>query len=148
MSKSKSFEFGLCETSCEVNDHLDRGLTNEIISHFAGEFKATAMRVWLRFHEFARCDENDNVTIIEERAKKLRTYLDLLKSKGVKDFSLLSWSFLYPADFHCTDGWAVPDPTKETEKYVRFLNVQRKLYELIAKQFPDICFSARKTLTM
>ena len=140
MSKSTSFEFGLCETSCEVNDHLDRGLTNEIISHFAGEFKATAMRVWLRFHEFARCDSNDNVTIIEERAKKLRTYLDLLKAKGVKDFSLLSWSFLYPEDFHCTDGWAVPDPKKETEKYIRFLNVQRKLYELIAEQFPDICY--------
>ena len=140
MTKSKSFEIGLCETSCEVNDHLDRGLTNEIISHFAGEFKATAMRVWLRFHEFARCDSNDNVTIIEERAKKLRAYLDALKAKGVKDFCLLSWSFLHPEDFNCEDGWAVPDPVKETEKYVRFLNVQRKLYELIAEQFPDICY--------
>ncbi len=140
MSKSKSFEIGLCETSCEVNDHLDRGLTNEIISHFAGEFKATAMRVWLRFHEFARCDSNDNVVIIEERAKKLRAYLDSLKAKGVKDFSLLSWSFLYPEDFNCADGWAVPDPVKERDKYVRFLNVQRKLYGLIAKQFPDICY--------
>ena len=81
MSKSTSFELGLCETSCEVNDHLDRGLTNEIISHFAGEFKVTTMRVWLRFHEFAHCDKNDNVTIIEERAKKLRIYLDALKAK-------------------------------------------------------------------
>ena len=140
MCKSNNFEFGLCETSCEVNDRLDRGLTNEIIAHFAGEFKATAMRVWLRFHEFARCDANDNVTIIEERAKKLRTYLDTLKAKGVRDFSLLSWSFLYPEDFNCKDGWAVPDPVAEREKYVRFLNVQRKLYELIAKQFPDICY--------
>lgn len=140
MFEGKSFEIGLCETSCEVNDHLDRGLTNEIIAHFAGEFKATAVRVWLRFHEFARCDSNDNVTIIEERAKKLRTYLNALKAKGVKDFSLLSWSFLYPEDFNYTDGWAVPDPVKETEKYVRFLNVQRKLYELIAEQFPDICY--------
>ena len=99
MSKSKRFELGLCETSCEVNDHLDRGLTNEIIAHFAGEFKATAIRVWLRFDEFALCDKNDNVKIIEERAKKLRVYLDTLKAKGVKDFSLLSWSFLYPEDF-------------------------------------------------
>ena len=129
MSKNQSFELGLCETSCEVNDHLDRGLTNEIISHFAGEFKATTMRVWLRFHEFARCDSNDNVTILEERAKKLRTYLDALKEKGVKEFSLLSWSFLYPEDFHCEDGWAVPDPENEREKYVRFLNVQRTLWK-------------------
>ena len=91
MSINKNFELGLCETSCEVNDHLDRGLTNEIIAHFAGEFKAKSMRVWLRFHEFARCDSNDNVTIIEERAKKLRTYLDALKAKGVRDFSLLSF---------------------------------------------------------
>lgn len=140
MFEGKSFEIGLCETSCEVNDHLDRGLTNEIIAHFAGEFKATAVRVWLRFHEFARCDKDDNVTIVEERAKKLRVYLDALKAKGVKDFSLLSWSFLYPEGFNYTDGWAVPDPVKETEKYIRFLNVQRKLYELIAERFPDICY--------
>ena len=66
--------------------------------------------------------------------------MDILKAKGVKDFSLLSWSFLYPEDFNCTDGWAVPDPEKETGKYIRFLNVQRKLYELIAKKFPDICY--------
>ena len=83
MLKNTGFEFGLCETSCEVNDHLDRGLTNEIIAHFAGEFKATTMRVWLRFHEFARCDSNDNVTIIEERAKKLRTYLDIPPSSSL-----------------------------------------------------------------
>ena len=140
MLKNTSFEFGLCETSCEVNDHLDRGLTNEIIAHFAGEFGATAMRVWLRFHEFAHCDSNDNVTLKEDRVQKLRTYLDALKAKGVKDFSLLSWSFLYPEDFACTDGWAVPDPVKEAEKYVRFLNVQKKLYELIAERFPDICY--------
>ena len=140
MVKSNTFEFGLCETSCEVNDHLDRGLTNDIISHFAAEFKATAMRVWLRFHEFAYCDCNDNVTLKEERVAKLRTYLDALKAKGVKDFSLLSWSFLYPEDFARTDGWAVPDPVKETEKYIRFLNVQKKLYELIAQRFPDVCY--------
>ena len=140
MVKSNTFEFGLCETSCEVNDHLDRGLTNEIISYFAGEFKATTMRVWLRFHEFAHCDSNDNVTLKEERVVKLRTYLDVLKAKGVKDFSLLSWSFLYPEDFGCTDGWAVPDPVKEADKYIRFLNVQKKLYELIAQRFPDICY--------
>ena len=91
MIKTNSFEFGLCETSCEVNDHLDRGLTNEIIAHFAGEFGATAMRVWLRFHEFAHCDCNDNVTLKEDRVEKLRRYLDALKAKGVKDFSLLSY---------------------------------------------------------
>ena len=135
-----SFEIGLCETSCEVNDGLDRGLTNEIIAHFAGEFRATAMRVWLRFHEFATCDSNDNVALKEERVAKLRTYLDALKAKGVKDFSLLSWSFLYPEDFACADGWAVPDPVKEADKYVRFLNVQKKLFELIADRFPDICY--------
>lgn len=140
MAKSTCFELGLCETSCEVNDHLDRGLTNEIIAHFAGEFGTTAMRVWLRFHEFAYCDSNDNVTLKENRVKKLRTYLDALKAKGVKDFSLLSWSFLYPEDFACTDGWAVPDPLKEPKKYIRFLNVQKKLYELIAERFPDICY--------
>ncbi len=133
-------KIGLCEVSCELNDHVDKGLKNEIIAHFAGEFRASIMRVWLRFHEFARCDENDNVTIIEERAERLRTYLDALKAKGVKDFCLLSWSFLYPADFDCKDGWAVPDPVKETEKYIRFLNVQRKLYELIVQRFPDICY--------
>ena len=135
-----SFEIGLCETSCQVNDHLDRGLTNEIIAYFAGEFGATAMRVWLRFHEFAHCDSKDNVTLKEDRVAKLRTYLDMLKEKGVKDFSLLSWSFLYPEDFACTDGWAVPDPNTEADKYVRFLNVQRKLYELIAERFPDIVY--------
>ena len=140
MLKNTGFEFGLCETSCEVNDHLDRGLTNEIIAHFAGEFKVTTMRVWLRFHEFAHCDSKDNVTLKEDRVEKLRVYLDALKAKGVKDFSLLSWSFLYPEDFACTDGWAVPDPVQETEKYVRFLNVQKKLYELIAERFPDICY--------
>ena len=140
MVRSNSFEFGLCETSCEVNDHLDRGLTNEIIAHFAGQFGATAMRVWLRFHEFAHCDSNDNVTLKEDRVEKLRAYLDALKAKGVKDFSLLSWSFLYPEDFACTDGWAVPDPVAEAGKYVRFLNVQKKLYELIAQRFPDICY--------
>ncbi len=133
-------KFGLCEVSCELNDNVDQGLRNEIIAHFAGEFRASIMRVWLRFHEFAQCDENDNVTIIEERAERLRAYLNALKAKGVKDFCLLSWSFLYPKDFNCTDGWAVPDPVKEADKYVRFLNVQRKLYELIAERFPEICY--------
>ncbi len=140
MLKNTGFELGLCETSCEVNDRLDRGLTNEIIAHFAGEFHVATMRVWLRFHEFAHCDSKDNVTLKEDRVEKLRVYLDALKAKGVKDFSLLSWSFLYPEDFACTDGWAVPDPVRETEKYVRFLNVQKKLYELIAERFPDICY--------
>ncbi len=140
MSKSKNFEIGLCETSCEVNDRLDRGLTNEIIAHFAGEFRVSIMRVWLRFHEFACCDENDNVTIIEERAERLHAYLNALKEKGVKDFCLLSWSFLYPADFECNDGWAVPDPIKEKDKYIRFLNVQKKLYEMIVQRFPEICY--------
>ena len=133
-------KFGLCEVSCELNDNVDKGLKNEIIAHFAGEFRASIIRVWLRFHEFARCDEKDNVTIIEERAEKLRNYLDALKAKGVKDFCLLSWSFLYPADFECNDGWAVPDPVKEKEKYTRFLTVQKKLYELIVQRFPEICY--------
>lgn len=133
-----SFEIGLCETSCEVNDHLDRGLTNEIIAHFAGEFGATTMRIWLRFHEFATCDSNDNVVLKEDRVIKLRAYLNALQAKGVRDFSLLSWSFLYPEDFACKDGWAVPDPVKESDKYVRFLKVQKKLYELIAERFPEI----------
>lgn len=138
MVRESNPKIGLCEVSCELNDNVDKGLKNEIIAHFAGEFKASIVRVWLRFHEFAYCDENDNVTIIEERAKRLRNYLNTLKAKGVKDFSLLSWSFLYPADFQCTDGWAVPDPVKEREKYLRFLTVQRRLYELIAQRFPDI----------
>lgn len=133
-------KFGLCEVSCELNDNVDKGLKNEIIAHFAGEFRASIMRVWLRFHEFARCDEKDNVTIIEERAEKLHAYLNALKEKGVKDFCLLSWSFLYPADFECNDGWAVPDPVKEKGKYTRFLTVQKKLYELIVQRFPEICY--------
>ena len=138
MVRESNPKIGLCEVSCELNDNVDKGLKNEIIAHFAGEFKASIVRVWLRFHEFAYCDENDNVTIIEERAERLRNYLNTLKAKGVKDFSLLSWSFLYPADFQCTDGWAVPEPVKEREKYLRFLTVQRRLYELIAQRFPDI----------
>ena len=34
MVTQRNFDIGLCETSCEVNDNLDRGLTNEIIAHF------------------------------------------------------------------------------------------------------------------
>lgn len=131
---------GLCEVSCEVNDSVDKGLKNEIIAHFAGEFHASVMRVWVRFHELARCDKDDNVTLVEERVERLKKYLDALKAKGVRDFLLLSWSFLYPEDFHYTDAWAVPDPVTEREKYIRFLNVQRKLYELIAQRFPEILY--------
>ena len=46
-------QIGLCEVSCELNDNVDKGLKNEIIAHFAGEFRASIVRVWLRFHEFA-----------------------------------------------------------------------------------------------
>ena len=130
--------YGLCETSNELNEGLDKGLTNEFICHFAKIFKTKTMRIWQRMPELAKVNDDLSVELLEKGVKNLRNYLNMLKNAGVERFLLFNWGYLYPNYYKPIDHMTIPSYIDEPDVYKDFLIITENLYIEIQKEFPEI----------
>lgn len=138
--KTDKLYFGICASPSEIYGSVkETCLTEGYIADTMGAMGCEAARVNFRFSiVFNTSLQSDQITFNVETVKKLHSFVDKLKQSGVKKIVALTDCYLYPYDYGHTINTCVPDPLLETEFYLRWLNINKKAWEMIAREFPEI----------
>lgn len=130
--------YGICETNVELYPEVDTALTTEWITHVCKSMGIKSYRIWAHIPMLFTVNEDDSITMNQDYADRISSFVSALKEAGVEKISMLVMERLHLAEDKNEAGSAVPDPTIDYEKYIRALAVEEKAYEMMGKEFPNI----------
>lgn len=132
--------FGMGELPADiVGGAVDNRVTMDMVADLAGALNVKSFRIWMHITSVAeRDEETDTVRLKPTAVEKYRLFIDKLKAAGITHFTAMSHYYLYPVGYSATAGSVIPDPDTEFEEYVRFLELLRQCYVLLAEAFPEV----------
>ena len=136
----KSGFFGIGEVFGETGGGLDPGITNEWIADMTGALGMKSYRMWINYSSLYTVDENNDLKPNRAQIAIVRDAVDKLKAAGVENFLAMASAFVYPSDYPTTTNYVVPDPYEEYDTYIEFLELQQKVYQAFATEFPEVLF--------
>ncbi len=137
--KRQQLYYGLGEVSAEFDPLVEKCDTNDYLADVCGAFGVSAFRIWMTNASlFMREQNSDKVSLNPLKTAVIHDLCAKLKAQGVTKIVAMSTTFIYPYDYSQTTNSAIPDPEDESEFYVRFLEIVKNCYALLAEEFDEI----------
>ncbi|MBE7087785.1 MAG: hypothetical protein E7369_05755 [Clostridiales bacterium] len=114
-------------------------LTEEYLVDINPAFGGDSTRINMSFGNlFKTSVSSDEISFNQVTLDKLHSYLDKLYERGITRIVALTDNYLYPYDYGYSIPMCVPNPLTEEDFYIRWLKINAKAWEMIAKEFPYI----------
>ena len=140
--EQEKYLFGMGEVPADVaGGAMDSRVSMEMVADLCGELGVKSFRIWMHLTTICERDAgSDTVRLKADAVEKYQQFIDLLKENGVTHITAMNHYYLYPVGYSASAGCVVPDPNLEFEEYVRFMEMLRECYRLLAEAFPDVTY--------
>ena len=128
--------YGMCEM---FEGPIDKGIQPETTINLISDLGCGSMRVWMHAKNLVKRQADSNsISFIESAYREYKSYIALLKEKGIHHIVSMNHSYIFPLGFSGNEKSEAEIPVPGTKEYSDFLNLLSDTYELLASGFPEI----------
>lgn len=139
----EKYMFGIGGLASEINGSqgawCDSNVTSEWVASLVERLGVESQRVWLSVTDIITRAENSNELILNQSvANEYHKHIKRLRAAGVQRITMMLSRYIYPYGYNNDATQCVPDPNKEASDYKAWLEMQYRVFTMLAKEFPEI----------